>query len=190
MTSQGTPAHDRDDLEVVRWYTRARRFPQLIGKTAGGERIWGGPYTMTQVLAVATVGFVGWQTIGLWGHMTGIGNVMVLAGAIIGAGILAGRIPPGVRNPLILVRGAWRALDAPTHGRLTTGRPVTPRRPVRTRTRVLHHDTPALADIPTVRTTSSSPEPMPVTSAALAGRGVREMTNLERLLASGRKGTS
>jgi hypothetical protein len=189
MTSQGTPAHDRDDLEVVRWYTRARRFPQLIGKTAGGERIWGGPYTMTQVLAVATVGFVGWQTIGLWGHMTGIGNVMVLAGAIIGAGILAGRIPPGVRNPLILVRGAWRALDAPTHGRLTTGRPVTPRKPVRTRTRVLHHDTPALADIPTVRTTSS-PEPMPVTSAALAGRGVREMTNLERLLASGRKGTS
>ena len=26
-------------LEVVKWYTRARRFPQLIGKTPDGARI-------------------------------------------------------------------------------------------------------------------------------------------------------
>lgn len=189
MTTQGVPANDHDDIEVVRWYTRARRFPQLIGKTAGGQRIWGGPYTMTQVLAVAVVGFVGWQTIGLWGHM-GVGNVMVLAGAIVGAVIVAGRIPPGVRNPLVLARGAWRAFDAPTHGRLTTGRPVLPRKPVRTRAHVLHHDTPALAGALATRTTTSSTSPTPVAApAALAVRRAQE-TNLERLLAGSRKGTS
>jgi len=32
-----------DHHEVVKWYTRARRFPQLIGKTPDGARLWGGP---------------------------------------------------------------------------------------------------------------------------------------------------
>ena len=36
---------------ALKWYTRARKFPQLIGRTPDGTRIPGGPYTYTQVAA-------------------------------------------------------------------------------------------------------------------------------------------
>ena len=44
--------------EVIRNFTAARKFPQLIGKTPDGKRIAGGPYTLTQgiVLAIVLIG--------------------------------------------------------------------------------------------------------------------------------------
>ena len=66
-----------DQHEVVKWYTRARRFPQLIGKTPDGARLWGGPYTYTQVIVAAVVIVVGIQTAGLWGQFGLIGNAPV-----------------------------------------------------------------------------------------------------------------
>ena len=61
-------ASSDDRVEVVKWYTRARRFPQLIGKTADGTTIWGGPYTYTQAGVGAAVLIIGSQTIDWWGQ--------------------------------------------------------------------------------------------------------------------------
>ena len=69
--------HERD-TEVVKWYTRARRFPQLIGRTPDGARIWGGPYTYTQFFGGVAVLVVGAKTVGVWGQFGVIGNALLL----------------------------------------------------------------------------------------------------------------
>ena len=35
--------------EIAGFYTRSRKFPKMIGRMTDGTRIWGGPYTLTQV---------------------------------------------------------------------------------------------------------------------------------------------
>ncbi len=104
------------DTEVVKWYTRARRFPQLIGKTPDGATIWGGPYTYTQVIVGVGVIVVGSKTTWLWGHFGLIGNALILLGGAYGLVLLLGRLPLGSRNPLSVSAGAVRAMSAPAHG--------------------------------------------------------------------------
>src|SRR5690606_2237665 len=185
----GTPAREADDQhEVVRFYTRARKFPQLIGKTPGGERIWGGPYTITQVLVAAGVGFVDWKTAWLGGHFGGVGNLLALAAAIAAAVAITGRTPPGARNPVSLLLGAVRALNAPPDGTLA-GRPVRERRPVVFRSHVVVQG-PATG-VPAATEPAAPPAPRDQAHARSGGRRVAgggaavvPMTNLERLLAS------
>ena len=50
----------------MKWYTRARKFPQLIGRTPDGTRIPGGPYTYLQVAAGVGMAAVLAATTGLW----------------------------------------------------------------------------------------------------------------------------
>ena len=58
----------RDEApETVRWYTRARKSPQLIGNTPDGAKLWGGPYTYRQGIGAAVVLLVGLKTISLCG---------------------------------------------------------------------------------------------------------------------------
>ena len=136
----GTPATD-----IVRWYTRARRFPQLIGKTATGGMIWGGPYTYTQVFVGVGVFVLGLQTTWLWGHFGLIGNTLLLAAVSYGLVVIVGRLPLGSRNPLSIGTGALRALGAPSHGTLA-GTPLRLRRPHRATSRLVVTDaTPAIA---------------------------------------------
>ena len=45
-----------EPVEVLRWYTSALRIPRLIGKLTSGERIWGGPYTVTQAVVGGDLG--------------------------------------------------------------------------------------------------------------------------------------
>ena len=66
--------------EIVKWYTRARKFPQLIGKTPDGAKLWGGPYTYTQVVGASVVLVVGLKTISLWGSFGLVGNALVVLG--------------------------------------------------------------------------------------------------------------
>ena len=126
---------DSDGYEVVKWYTRARRFPQLIGKTPDGASIWGGPYTYTQVIGGAVFLVAGAKTIGLWGHFGSMGNVIVLLAASYGTVLLLGQLPAGARNPLSVAAGLLRACFAPPLGRLA-GSPVAARRPHRAHNRV------------------------------------------------------
>lgn len=136
-----------ESYEVVKWYTRARRFPQLIGKTPDGATIWGGPYTYTQVIGGVACLVIGSKTTWLWGHFGLIGNALILLGVAYGLVLLLGRLPIGSRNPMSVAAGALRALSSPTHGHLG-GTPVRIRRPRLARSRlVINHDAPSLAEI-------------------------------------------
>lgn len=124
------------DPDVVKWYTRARKFPQLIGRTPDGARIWGGPYTITQAVGAGGVLFVGLNTMGLWAGFGFVGNLVVLLGVAYGVVIILGRIPVGSRNPISVMAGAVRASGAPQYGRIG-GKQIRLRRPHRLRHQVL-----------------------------------------------------
>jgi hypothetical protein len=150
---------DQPQHDVVKWYTSARRFPQLIGRTPDGARIWGGPYTFTQAVGAGLVLFVGLNTMGLWAHYGLIGNGLILLGAAYTVALLLGRIPVGSRSPLAVASGVSRALTTPRTGRLS-GRPVRLRRP-----RQLRHQVHVLLDPGPVPTPPVYPRP------AAAGTG-------------------
>lgn len=195
-------------LEVVRWYTRARRFPQLIGKTPTGGSIWGGPYTYTQLIVGVVVFVVGLQTTSLWGHFGLIGNALVLLGVSYGVVLVVGKLPIGSRNPLSIGAGALRALGAPAQGRLG-GAPFRLRRPHAARSRlVITHTAPApvapikavepseVAEAPTRRRSRRRarrevevrpvvlPSPLRPTPASSRTHQTPALTGVQRLLAS------
>lgn len=148
--------------EVVRWYTRARRFPQLIGRTPDGARIPGGPYTITQVLTAAGILAVGLKTLPLWARYGLIGNGLILAAVTYGAVLAVGRIPVGARSPLSFAIGAAQAVCAPRTGKVA-GRAVRLRRPHRLRHQaVLLVQSPAL---PTPTTLAAHTAPARADSA-------------------------
>lgn len=98
-------------MSAAKWFTRARRFPQIIGQTPNGTKIFGGPYTYTQVFVGGGVLAVLWGTTGLWARSNVLVNAALFV-CIVGASVvLAGRIPPGARNPLILTRGLVRVFQ-------------------------------------------------------------------------------
>ncbi|MDN5798172.1 MAG: hypothetical protein L0H79_20830 [Intrasporangium sp.] len=152
---------ERDQThEVVKWYTRARRFPQLIGKTPDGARIWGGPYTYTQVIGAVVVLVAGTKTVGIWGQFGLIGNALTLLGVAYGTTLALGRMPIGSRNPVAVGSGLIRALSASSSGNVG-GRPVRIRRPHRASTRVVINPgapaRPAALPAPVASTASAPP---------------------------------
>lgn len=177
-----------DQGEIVKWYTLARRFPQLIGKTPDGTKIPGGPYTFTQVFAAAGFLVVAWKTVGVWGRFGLVGNFAVLAVATWVLLVVLGRIPIGLRNPLSMLEGALHAVTATPAGRVGD-RPVRIRRPRRVRTVLTVHQpilpaaTPAVAATPAA--VPATPVPAPAPSHAPPARpGVPlPLTGVQRLLA-------
>lgn len=126
-----------------KWYTRARKFPQLIGRTPDGTRIPGGPYTYTQVAAGVVTALVLSQTTWLWAHGSLIFNATIFIGLTVGAVIASGKLPPGMRNPVVLASGALNLLNrgyrlngasvkAPKPHTFTAAGPVTVFEPVPT----------------------------------------------------------
>lgn len=100
-------------MMALKWYTRARKFPQLIGRTPDGARIPGGPYTYTQIAAGAGTAIVLAQTTWLWAHGSSLlVNAAIYIGATLGAVFAAGKLPPGMRNPFVLATGALNLLSA------------------------------------------------------------------------------
>lgn len=133
---------DKPTPDVVRWYTRARRFPQLIGRTPDGARLWGGPYTITQAVGAGVTLVVGLNTMWLWAGFGFVGNLLVLGVVTYGVVLALGRIPVGSRSPLSVLAGVYKAIAAPSHGRLA-GRPVRIRRPHRLQHAVVIRHEPA-----------------------------------------------
>ena len=156
--AEGSP--NGGDQQVVRWYTRARRFPQLIGRTPDGARIPGGPYTITQVATAGVLMLIALKTTALWAHYGLIANGLLLAGVVYGVVFLLGKIPLGSRNPVAIAAGAWRALSAPSTGRLAD-RPVRLRRPHRVQHRLT-------VFIPAAAPTAAAPEPTATVAPAPA----------------------
>lgn len=179
-----------DGYEIVKWYTRARRFPKLIGKTPDGTRIWGGPYTYTQVIVAVVVLVVGNETLWLWGQFGLVGNALVLVGGSYGAAVAAGRLPIGMRSPVSVGVGCWRALTAPAHG-VHAGMPVRLPRASVVRSQVVVSTAAARRPAPTPADTAVSPvpapvatPPAPVSTTARHPAAIPALTGVQRLLAS------
>lgn len=102
--------------EVAKFFNQARRIPMLIGKLPDGSRIWGGPYTGYQVIALIVTGGALYLFHGLWSSGSILSDIFL--GVVIAAcvGLLAGRIPLDARNPMVLVAGFGNALQAPRTG--------------------------------------------------------------------------
>ena len=99
--------------EVVKNYTRARKFPQLLGMTPDGKKLPGGPYSYTQFVGAGLVALVLWKTPGIWATGSLIRNVFVFVALV---GVTAwglGKLPIGGRNPLSMVAGVSKALGSP-----------------------------------------------------------------------------
>lgn len=105
------------DVQTLRWYTRARKLPRLIGKLPGGGQIIGGPYTPVQFVGAAAVIVVGNQTMGVWGMWSGLVNYAVLVVAAIATLFGLGFIKTTGRNPLTAGFSLASALTAPRLGR-------------------------------------------------------------------------
>ncbi|MDP9240456.1 MAG: hypothetical protein M3O55_07430 [Actinomycetota bacterium] len=181
--------------EVVKWYTRARKFPQLIGRTPDGAKIWGGPYTFTQAIGGGLVLLVGVNTMGLWANYGLIGNAILLLGVTYGIVMLLGRIPVGSRSPLSVITGTLQAVFSPHAGRLA-GRPVRLRRPHRVRHRItvlLDQPAPPLPGrlprvLPTERPAAAAPKPAPAAKPepTPAPRRPVALSGIQSLLAQAR----
>lgn len=97
-------------VEVTRWYTSALKIPRLIGKLPSGERLWGGPYTLTQVTAGVGVFVVGIKTMGWWGYSNLFTNGMTLLAVSAIVLFLVGQIPSSGVNPAVLIQGSLSQL--------------------------------------------------------------------------------
>ncbi|MBE7192164.1 MAG: hypothetical protein INR66_06715 [Gordonia polyisoprenivorans] len=125
--------------EVIRNFTAARKFPQLIGRTPDGKKILGGPYTVTQAVGAAVVIVVLYLTRSWWMGL-GLATGGLIAGALLVGTVMGlGRLRPGGRNPLSLVSGLGRMAIS------TTAPAPVSRRPRRVRPR--SHIVPAAAVI-------------------------------------------
>jgi hypothetical protein len=111
--------------ETAKFYTKARRIPMLVGKLPSGGRIWGGPYTITQVGAGAVVAFALWKTAPLWAQLGGFMNIVVAVGVVVGVVWATGKLPSSGRNPVALVMDAMNLTSSP--GRLHGGQVALPK---------------------------------------------------------------
>ncbi|WP_369370338.1 hypothetical protein AB1046_16275 [Promicromonospora sp. Populi] len=111
--------------ETAKFYTKARRIPMLVGKLPSGGRIWGGPYTITQVGAGAVVAFVLWRTAPLWAQMGGFMNIAVAVGVVVGVVWATGKLPSSGRNPVAFVMDAMNLSSS--RGRLSGGQVTLPK---------------------------------------------------------------
>jgi len=103
--------------QIGRSYTRARRFPLVIGKLPGGGRILGGPYTMTQVGVMVAAIVVLRVTAPIWAHLS-YGDALVYIAVPYGLGYLVRRARFEGREPLRAGAGALTAFGSPPGGRL------------------------------------------------------------------------
>lgn len=133
-------------MEVVHWYTHARRFPLLLGRFGlNGGTIPGGPYTIPQAITAFGVLAGLHLTRGLWGQFGALPNLAILLGVPVAAGLAVGKMPHGTRNPLFVLAGMYRCVMAPALGRKAGGA-VKPARPHRVRHRLATGAVPAPPD--------------------------------------------
>lgn len=108
---------------VGRCYTKARRHPLMIGKWPGGRQsIWGGPYTVPQVIVIAVVFGVLMLTRSVWAHF-GLVNLVIAVGVPYVLSLVVRHVHVDGRNPLLVAVSAGGTVMAPVGGRLG-GRPV------------------------------------------------------------------
>lgn len=101
---------------IAKWFTRAKKFPILLGKFPDGTRIPGGPYTQTQGVFLLGWLILGGTQIDRWGTDNLLYNLVLLAGSGVGLTYAIGKLPTESRNPLRVLQGLVQAVTAPTAG--------------------------------------------------------------------------
>ena len=97
------------EQHIAKFYTKARRFPRLVGKLPDGTQIPFGPFTLTQVVGGAIALFIAAQTIEIWGTGSILTNATVLVMVAVATVFLLGLLPKGsVLSPLALGEGVRR----------------------------------------------------------------------------------
>lgn len=129
--------------EVARFYTRARKFPKLIGRLHDGTRIPGGPYTISQLVALVVLTTGAMLTRGIWGSAVLFDLIVSLAIGIGGAFTL-GLLPSQQRNLLSVTNGLISATSSSASGHYR-GKTVQLRAPSHATGRVAIN-TPTLTD--------------------------------------------
>ncbi|WP_315243662.1 hypothetical protein [Rothia aeria] len=102
--------HDDDDLVVGKFFTRAMKIPLMVGRLIDGTRLWGGPYTVPQIVAGCIALLVLWQAFA-WFFSTGFiltDAIFVVFGAW-GVAYLTGRLPESRRNLFNVISSAATA---------------------------------------------------------------------------------
>lgn len=102
--------------EIARFYTRARKFPKLIGRLHDGTRIPGGPYTVTQLVALIVLTTGALLTRGLWGS-TMLADFVISLAIGVGGAFAIGMLPTQQRNLFSVAGGVLRAIRSPMQGR-------------------------------------------------------------------------
>lgn len=98
------------DVEVIRYYTAARRIPIAFGRFRDGMKIPGGPYSGTQLAAAVTVFVIGQILLPL----LNVNIVLALFVNLIaawGAALLMGSLPTSFRNPVMVASDALYAMS-------------------------------------------------------------------------------
>lgn len=111
---------------IGRCFTKARKHTLVVGHWPGGGRIWGGPYTVPQIIVAAATFAAAFLTRGLWAHH-GLVDVLPLVGVPYALAVIVGRVHVDGRNPLSVAASVLGLAASGGSGRLD-GRPVRQRR--------------------------------------------------------------
>ncbi|MEW1892313.1 hypothetical protein [Streptomyces sp. NPDC085659] len=121
--SSAVVAGSGPEVLVGRCYTRARRHPLMIGRWPGGRgRIWGGPYTVPQMVVLAGSLTLLLLTRAVWAHF-GLLNYVLALGMPYGLSLLVRHVQVDGRSPLAVTGSSLGLLTRPSGGRLG-GRPL------------------------------------------------------------------
>lgn len=106
-----------DDVYVGKFFTRAMKIPMMVGRLIDGTRLWGGPYTVPQLIAGFIALLVLWQAFA-WFFSTGFiltDAILVIFGAW-GVAYMTGRLPESRRNLFNVMTSAASATTASKTG--------------------------------------------------------------------------
>lgn len=106
-----------DDVYVGKFFTRAMKIPMMVGRLIDGTRLWGGPYTVPQLIAGFIALLVLWQAFA-WFFSTGFiltDAILVVFGAW-GVAYMTGRLPESRRNLFNVMTSAASATTASKTG--------------------------------------------------------------------------
>lgn len=172
---------------VMKWFTRVRRIPTLIGKMPSGERIKGGPYKAAQLVAFGGVLGLSLWSMKWWAKLpiyaTGFdGQIYAYATALglaVAAGLVAKRMPGEGQSVLVVGSGSTRLLTSSSAPRFA-GRSAVARPPARPRRQrrititeldatpqapaVVEEPAPSLEQQPTPQQTPPAPSQAPTTA--------------------------
>lgn len=122
-TTEAAFSTEVEDALIGRCYTKARRHPLVVGTLPGGGRLWGGPYTIPQLIVAAASFALLLLFRPVWAHFGSVLNVLIAVGVPLGLAFGVRRVSVDGRNPLAVAGSVLSVLGSPADGRLG-GRPV------------------------------------------------------------------